>query len=76
MQRLERKLEADSASGRKLAPLLALFPLFFLGLFTLMDPVSMNLLYTTLIGNLVLLLVGFIVFVAFKWCMFILNKDF
>lgn len=76
MQRLERKLEADSASGRKLATLLALFPLFFLGLFTLMDPVSMNLLYTTLIGNLVLLLVGFIVFVAFKWCMFILNKDF
>ncbi len=51
MQRLERKLEADTASGRKLALMLSLFPLFFLGLFTLMDPVSMNLLYTTLLGN-------------------------
>lgn len=76
MQRLERKLEADSASGRKLALMLSLFPLFFLGLFTLLDPVAMTLLYTTLIGNLVLLLVGGIVLVAFKWCMAILNKDF
>lgn len=76
MQRLERKLEADSASGRKLAMMLSLFPLFFLGLFTLLDPVAMNLLYTTLIGNLILVFVGFIVFIAFKWCMAILNKDF
>lgn len=76
MQRLERKLEADTASGRKLAMMLSLFPLFFLGLFTLMDPVSMNLLYTTLLGNLVLCFVGFIVFVAFRWCMAILDLDF
>ncbi len=76
MQRLERKLEADTASGRKLAMMLSLFPLFFLGLFTLMDPVSMNLLYTTLLGNLVLCLVGFIVFIAFRWCMAILDLDF
>lgn len=76
MQRLERKLEADTASGRKLALLLSLFPVGFLGLFTLMDPVSMNLLYTTLIGNLILCLVGFIVFISFKWCMAILDIDF
>ncbi len=76
MQRLERKLEADSASGRKLAMMLSLFPVFFLGLFTLLDPVAMTLLYTTLFGNLILVLVGGIVFVAFKWCMAILNKDF
>ncbi len=76
MQRLERKLEADSASGRKLALMLSLFPVFFLGLFTMLDPVSMGLLYSTLIGNLILVLVGFIVFIAFKWCMAILDKDF
>ena len=76
MQRLERKLEADTASGRKLALMLSLFPLFFLGLFTLMDPVSMNLLYTTLLGNLVLCVVGFIVFIAFRWCLAILDLDF
>ncbi len=76
MQRLERKLEADTASGRKLALMLSLFPLFFLGLFTLMDPVSMNLLYTTLLGNLILCFVGFIVFIAFRWCLAILDLDF
>jgi tight adherence protein B len=76
MQRLDRKLEADSASGRKLANLLSLFPIFFLGLFTLLDPVSMNLLYSTLLGNLILLGVGMIVLAAHKWCMTILDVDF
>jgi Flp pilus assembly protein TadB len=76
MQRLERKLEADSASGRKLATVLGLFPVFFLALFSLLDPVSTGLLYTTFIGNLILCLVGFIVFIAFKWCRAILDLDF
>lgn len=75
MQRLERKLESDTASGRMLAIILSSFPVFFLGLFTLLDPASMNLLYSTLIGNLVLVVVGGIVFVSFKWCMAILDVD-
>ena len=76
MQRLERKLESDTASGRMLAIILSSFPIFFLGIFSLLDPASMNLLYSTLIGNLVLVLVGGIVFVSFKWCMAILEVDF
>jgi tight adherence protein B len=75
MQRLERKLESDTASGRMLAIILSSFPIFFLGLFTLLDPASMNLLYSTLIGNLVLVVVGGIVFISFKWCMAILDVD-
>jgi tight adherence protein B len=75
MQRLERKLESDTASGRMLAIILSSFPIFFLGLFTVLDPASMNLLYSTLIGNLVLVVVGGIVFVSFKWCMAILDVD-
>jgi Flp pilus assembly protein TadB len=76
MQRLERKLEADSASGRKLALMLGCFPIFFLLLFSVLDPVSTGLLYTTFIGNMILCLVGFIIFVAVKWCMAILDLDF
>ncbi|MGE0755660.1 MAG: type II secretion system F family protein [Pirellulaceae bacterium] len=76
MQRLERKLEADSASGRKLALVLGVFPIFFLAGFTLLDPVSMGLLYSTFVGNVILCLVGCIVFGAFKWCQAILNLDF
>jgi tight adherence protein B len=76
MQRLERKLEADSASGRRLALVLGLFPLFFLIMFTLMDPVSMGLLYSTLVGNLILCAVGALVFFAFRWCMAILDLNF
>jgi tight adherence protein B len=76
MQRLERKLEADSASGKRLALVLGLFPVGFLILFTMLDPASMTLLYTTLLGNLILCGVGFIVYIAFRWCLVILDLDF
>ena len=76
MQRLDRKLEADSASGKRLALVLGCFPAAFLLLFSLLDPVSTGLLYTTLLGNLVLCLVGAIVAVAVKWCTYILDMDF
>lgn len=76
MQRLERKLEADSASGRRLATLLAIFPVAFLLLFTLLDPVATGRMYTTLPGNLVLVTIGLIVYVAAKWCQSILDLDF
>jgi tight adherence protein B len=76
MQRLERKLEADSAAGRKLATVLSAFPILFLALFTLMDPVATGFLYTTLIGQLVLVAIGLLVFIAARWCMAILNLDF
>ncbi len=76
MQRLDRKLEADSAAGRKMAAVLAMFPAFFLAAFTVLDPGSTNLLYTTLLGQFILLIIGAIVFAAIKWCMWILDKDF
>ena len=76
MQRLDRKLEADSASGRKLATVLSIFPVGFLLLFTLLDPSTTSLLYTTFWGNLVLLAIGLLIFIAAKWCMAILDLDF
>ena len=76
MQRLERKLEADSASGRRLATVLALFPIGFLILFTVLDPVATGRLYNTLIGNIVLLVIGGIVYFSARWCASILDLDF
>jgi tight adherence protein B len=76
LQRLERKLEADSAAGRKLALVLGLFPLFFLFMFGALDPISTGMLFQTLIGQFVLLAVGVLIYVAMRWCMVILDLDF
>jgi len=75
LQRLERKLEADTASGRKLAILLSAFPFAFMALFTLLDPSSMSNLYNTLIGQFVLLGVGVIVYLSALWCQKILTME-
>ena len=74
-QRLERKLETDSASGRKLALALGLFPVAFLLLFTLLDPDGMANLYHTLLGQIVLLGVGVMIYGSVRWCMKILDVD-
>ena len=76
LQRLERKLEADTASGRRLTLLLAAFPFVFLIGFTLLDPVMMGDLYYTLLGQIVLFGVGGLVYFAVRWCIWILDIDF
>lgn len=76
LQRLERKMEADTAAGRKLATILALFPLFFLIMFALLDPLSTQFLFSKIIGQFVLLAVGVTVYVSVRWCMYILTVDF
>ncbi len=75
LQRLERKLEADTASGRKLAIFLSAFPFAFMALFTLLDPNSMSYLYNTLIGQILILVVGVIVYFAALWCNRILSME-
>ena len=75
MQRLERKLEADSAAGKRLALILSLFPIAFIGMFYLLDPAAMSLLFGTLLGQLVIFAVLAIVYVSWLWCMNILDLD-
>ena len=75
-QRLERKLEADSAAGRKLALVLSVFPIGFLAMFSLLDPHSTGYLYSTPEGHFILLGIGVLVFLAARWCMAILRIDF
>jgi tight adherence protein B len=73
-QRLERKMEADTASGRKVVILLACFPAFFLGLFYMFDPEGTGLLFDNLAGQGVLLLVCLLVYVSVRWAWRILGS--
>lgn len=74
-QRLERKLEADTASGRKIVIVLGIFPFLFLAAFMAMDPVMTGVLFTSFVGQLVLLAVIAVVYFAVRWCMRILTAD-
>ena len=76
MQRLQGKLEATTASGRRMALFLGCFPIVFLIGFTVLDPAMMNRMYTTTAGQLILLGVGALVYVSVRWCIHILNIDF
>jgi tight adherence protein B len=76
MQRLNRKIETETASGQRLALVLALFPLIFLLGFTLLDPAMMQYMYTTLLGQFLLLVAGVLVYLSYRWCQRIVNIDF
>lgn len=74
-QRLRRKLEADTASGRKVVLILGLFPFLFLGGFYLLDPESTALIFQTLPGQLVLVLVCVLDAVGVLWARKIMKLD-
>jgi len=63
-QRLERKLEAETASGRAVVAVLAIFPIAFLGLFGLINPEGTALMFSTLIGQAALVVVALLIFGA------------
>jgi tight adherence protein B len=74
-QRLEQKMEATSAGGKRLALVLALFPPGFLVGFYLLDPSSVALMFELVIGQIILLVIGFVVFVATRWSTYILDIE-
>ncbi len=76
LQRLERKLEVDTASGRRLALVLGAFPFFFMAGFWVLDAESIGVLFGTVAGQCVLLLMGAIIYGAVVWCLKILQVDF
>jgi tight adherence protein B len=76
LQRLQRKVEADTAAGRRTALLLGIFPFVFLLGTTVLDPAMMRFMYTTSLGQFILLGVGAMVYGAFRWCLAILNVEF
>ncbi|MFK7769466.1 MAG: type II secretion system F family protein [Mariniblastus sp.] len=74
-QRVERKLESETASGRQVVILLALFPFLFLGGFYLLHPEGTSLVFQSLIGQLVLLVVIGLVVVSVWWSNRILSIE-
>lgn len=67
-QRLERKLEADTASGRKLVVILAAFPMLFLGGFYFLDSEGTGRLFSTTPGQIALIIVIGMVVIGVQWC--------
>jgi len=74
-QRLERKLQAETESGRKVVVILAAFPAVFLGLFYFLNPEGTALLFTTILGQFVLLVVIGLVYFAVQWARRILTLE-
>ncbi len=75
IQRLEQKIEASSAGGRRLAFVLALFPALFLFGFYMLDPAAVGLMFELTIGQIILVAIGFVVYASVRWCTYILNID-
>jgi tight adherence protein B len=75
IQRLEGKLDALTAQGRSQAVMMAVMPVVFLGILYLINPEGVVLLFTTTIGNLLLLGVALTIGLAFVWIRRILAID-
>lgn len=74
-QRLERKLEADTQSGRMVVIVLCLFPFLFLGGFYVIDPEGTGLIFLTTLGQIVLSGVILCVFAAGRMAQKILSIE-
>ncbi len=74
-QRLERKLEAETAGGRRVVVLLCFFPVAFLVFYAFAFREGANLLFFTLSGQFVLVLVMGLVYLGVQWCRKIINID-
>lgn len=67
LQRIERKLEVDTASGTKVVYILTAFPLLFLGLSYVTNPEGTATVFRSIWGQLVLLVVIGLTYFSFRW---------
>jgi tight adherence protein B len=66
-QRLERKLDSDTASGKAVVWILTLFPVLFLGIVFLMAREQTMMVFQSLIGQFVLAAVFILVYISLRW---------
>jgi Flp pilus assembly protein TadB len=66
-QRIERRIESETAAGRKVVRILTIFPAGFLALFVLLYPQGTLTLFTSTVGQIVLSTVICLVFIAVRW---------
>jgi tight adherence protein B len=74
-QRIERKLDADTAAGRMTVVILSLVPVGFLGAFFVFDPPRTMLLFTTLAGQGIMCVVVGVVYASARMAAKILAID-
>lgn len=74
-QRLERKLESDTGSGRKVVFILACCPVGFLLMFAFLDPEGTALLFHMPLGQAILLIVAALTYGSVRWARRILKLD-
>jgi tight adherence protein B len=75
MQRLERKLQTETAQARKSAVYMAIIPLLVLIVYFFVDPLNSRLLFVTPLGQIVLSIAAVFNLVAYFWAVRILNAD-
>ena len=66
-QRIERKLEVDTASGKKVVYILTAFPAFFLVMSYFMNPAGTTTVFRSILGQIVLLVVIALCYFSFRW---------
>lgn len=74
ISRIERKRETDTAAGRLMVVLMAVFPAAFLGFVYFLDPALADNMFNTLPGQCVLGVVIGIVYASTRWAGRILSK--
>jgi len=75
-QRLERKLEADTASGNMVIFVLSLVPFFFTLMVLFMHPTGGTLLFTTVLGQILFSLVMILTYIGNRWGQHIMKIEF
>ena len=75
LQRLERKVLSETAQARKSAVYMAMAPAFILVVYYFVDPVNTTLLFTRMLGQVLLAIAVVFNVVAYLWARVILNPD-
>ncbi|MDZ7618765.1 MAG: type II secretion system F family protein [Patescibacteria group bacterium] len=75
MQRLERKVQSETAQARKSALYMALAPALILLVYHFIDPANTRLLFTTVPGQLLLAVAVVLNVIAYLWAKVILRPD-
>ncbi|MEQ8789191.1 MAG: type II secretion system F family protein [Pirellulaceae bacterium] len=75
-QRLERRVDSETAAGRKVIWVLAIFPLIFLTVMALLHPSGTRLMFTTLPGQGLLVFSLILISVSIAWSRQILTIKF
>jgi tight adherence protein B len=75
LQRLDRKVMAETAQARKSAVYMAMAPAFILVAYYFVDPINTTLLFTTIVGQVLLAIAIVLNVVAYLWARVILSPD-